>query len=81
MDTALLKLARRHTNGTRSWTVPGFGNGVKLIPKHSFWDAPALSWPHIEADGSEVLRTVRLDWHRGIAKAEIRKLIARCASC
>ena len=80
MDTTLLRMSRRHPNGSRSWIVPGMANSVELIPRHSFWDAPALSWPHIGPDGSEVRRSVRLDWHRSIAKAEIRKLIGAMRS-
>ena len=77
MNTILLRAARRYSNGTREWLIPGAGNSAKLSPR-SFWgdDVPAFAWPHKDAEGHEVLRKVRLDWHRSIAKAEARKLIA-----
>lgn len=76
MNTVLLRAARRHSNGTRFWIIPGMGNATKLSPaRHSIWNAPSFSWPCTDNRG-EMIRSVRLDWHRAIAKAEARKLIA-----
>ena len=81
MNTVLLRAALRHPiRGTRTWIVPGFGNVAVLRPSsQSLWDAPSFSWPCLDKDGAEVVRTVRLDWHRGIAKAEARKILASVA--
>lgn len=81
MNTALLRLAQRHRDGTRRWAVPGAPHAVTLTPSHrSFWNAPSLSWPALDSNGFWHRKGVRLDWHRSIAKPEIRKLIASCAA-
>jgi hypothetical protein len=80
MNTALLRAATRHADGTRYWTIPGAPNAAKLVPgNRSFWNVAAFHWPHYEANRATpdwIMRGVRLDWHRSIAKAEARKLIA-----
>lgn len=75
MNVALLRLARLHPGRIRVWTVPGAPHPVKLLPgRVSLWGVPAVSWPHL--DGAEwVLRSVRLDWHRTVARGAIKKLI------
>lgn len=68
----LLRTAKRMPDGSRRWIVPGKPNAVTLRPSTaSLWAAPSLSWPH-----GETQRSVRLDWHRSIAKAGARELIA-----
>lgn len=82
MDATWLKIARRHNrSGVRSWTVPGFDNAIRLAPgRSSMFGAAALHWPCRDAQGHQQVRGVRLDWHRSIAKAEIRRLIAEADS-
>lgn len=76
MNAKLLRKATRHRDGVRTWTVPGAPNAVKLVPaSKSQWGVPAVFWPALDNDGNWIMRGVRLDWHRGIAKAELRKLI------
>lgn len=79
---AILKAARRNADGTRYWIIPGAPNAAKLVPgARSLWNVPGFWWPHYEAkDGREpgwIVRGVRLDWHRSIAKAGALELIAR----
>lgn len=78
MNVTLLRAARRYRDGTRSWSIPGAPNAAKLIPTgKSFWQtAPSFSWPHQQPNGDWIMRSVRLDWHRSIAKAGARELIA-----
>lgn len=77
MNTKLLRMARRHSNGTRSWTIPGFGNALILTPRHltmTGWGA-SVSWPARDAVG-EMRRSVDLRRHRKLARLEIRRLLA-----
>lgn len=77
MNVSLLKLARRHSNGCRYWTVPGYGNAAKLVPaRHTMgsWGS-AAHWPARDERG-EKLCGVDLNRHRKMARAEIRKLIS-----
>lgn len=78
MKTALLRAARRHSSGTRYWTVPGAPNDAKLVPaSRSLWPAPAFHWPYFNAaHGAWEIRGVRLDWHRAMAKAAARELLS-----
>jgi len=72
VNTVLLRAAHRDANGVRRWTIPGASNQARLLPASlSQWPAPSFSWPH-----GDVVRGVRLDWHRNIAKAAARELIA-----
>jgi hypothetical protein len=77
MNTTLLRASRRHRSGARLWLIPGAPNAARLIPTGSIWgDVPSFSWPHRLPDGSWVVRGVRLDWHRHIAKQAARDIIA-----
>jgi hypothetical protein len=81
MNTRLLRLARRHSDGVRQWSVPGAPNAVKLVPgRLTVWGIMAAHWPAIDKDGDWIMRGCRLDWHRSVAKAEIRKLIEGVAA-
>jgi len=73
MNTTLLRLATRHRDGCRTWQVPYREQRVIVVPaSRSFWPGSmSVSWP--TRDGT---RGVRLDWHKSIAKAELRKIIA-----
>lgn len=73
MNTVLLRAATRSPDGTRTWAIPGHPLGpAQLVPAvSSIFGAPAFHWPH-----GATLRGVRLDWHRSIAKAAARELIA-----
>jgi hypothetical protein len=77
MNTRLLKLARRHRDGSRHWIVPGYGNGIALTPPSGegvmAWGWK-LRWPGRDAKG-EFIRAVDLDRHRKLAKQEIRRLL------
>lgn len=76
MNTALLRLARRHRSGTRYWSVPGFPNQAKLIPSaltmHG-WGA-AFHWPDRD-DKGDLMRGVDLARHRMIAVQAARNLL------
>jgi hypothetical protein len=75
MNTRLLCLARRY-KGARRWSVPGYGNGIALIPSRDTgkgWGAK-VSWPFHDAKG-EAIRGVDLDRHRKLALQEIRALL------
>lgn len=75
---AILRASRRYRNGVREWVIPGAPNAVKLLPTgKSMWpDAASFSWPWRKPDGEWILRGVRLDWHRSIAKAAALEIIA-----
>lgn len=79
MNTTLLRASKRYANGCRSWVVPGAPNRARLVPgSQSMWPGHAsFSWPFQETDGHWIMRTVRLDWHRSIARQAIRDIIAR----
>lgn len=69
--------SRRFSDGRIDWHVPGAPHAITYRPNDSRWNAPSLSWPTTDPrDGHWTLRAVRLDWHKGIAKAELRKLLA-----
>lgn len=76
MNVKLLRRARRDSRGIRYWIVPGFGNGVRLVPSaltpHGW--GPAVYWPAMD-DKGPLVEGVDLDRHRTIAKHEIRALI------
>ena len=70
MDTRLLRASRRFPDGTRTWVVPGQVHPIKMIPSRgSYWGVISLSWPH--SDGRQ---SVRLDWHRTVAKRAVAPL-------
>lgn len=76
MNTRLLRLGRRHRDGSRQWAVPGAPNAIKMLPAHmSLWGVRSVSWPALDRDGSWMIRGCRLDWHRSVAKNEITKLL------
>lgn len=76
MDVRLLRLAQRDRRGNRRWVVPGHDNAIAYTARGGLWNVPQLSWPHREADGSEVRRSVRLDWHGAIARRAVRTLLS-----
>jgi hypothetical protein len=73
MNTAILKLGIRGRGHSRYWVLKSGERVTVLGPgAHSFWPAAmSASWPH---GGGR--RSVRLDWHKAIAKAELRAIIA-----
>lgn len=76
MNTRLLRLAKRTSSGVRLWIVPGAPNALKLVPgRLTVWGVAAVHWPAIDHRGDWCIRGCRLDWHRSLAKSEIRKLI------
>lgn len=79
MNTALLKLATRHSRyGTRQWTVPSAGNGVKVVPaSKSFWPGTmSVYWPAWNKTRQcEELRGARLDWHKKMIRAALLDII------
>ena len=76
MNDALLRLARRRRNGERQWSVPGMPHAVTATPgRRSFFGTLAVHWPAREASGEWAVRGARVDWHRTVIKAEIRKLM------
>lgn len=79
MNTTLLRLARRNADGIRYWSIPGAPNEAALIPgKLSMWGVPAFRWPELVTKGDETywqVRSVRLDWHRSVAKKHIREIL------
>lgn len=76
MNIALLRLARRHRNGSRSWFVPGFPNAATFSPRdpRDRPSGPKFRWPGRD-EGGEFVRSADLDRHRGLAKREARALI------
>lgn len=75
MNTTLLRLGRRY-KGSISFEVPGAPHNITLNPPaRSFWHTWSVKWPAIDRD-AWCLRGCRLDWHRAMAKAELRKIIA-----
>jgi hypothetical protein len=80
MNTVLLRTARRSSDGARYWRVPGAPNKAVLLPPSlSMWPgAASFTWPWQNAKGDWVQCTVRLDWHRDIAKAAVRGILAKC---
>jgi hypothetical protein len=76
MNTSLLRMARRHRDGTRYWTISGAAQQAKLVPAaRSSWNVATFYWP--ESDG---VRGVRLDWHRSIARKAAQRLISEAAA-
>lgn len=72
MNTAILKLGLRGRRGLRYWVLKSGQRVTVLDGTMSMWPgAMSASWPH---QGGR--RAVRLDWHRAIAKAELRAIIA-----
>lgn len=67
---AILRAAKRRLSGAREWHIPGAApNTVRLSPaNYGYWPAPSFTWPHLKDDGEWIERSVRLDWHRSIAK-------------
>ena len=81
MNTALLKLARRHRDGCRIWIVPGAENAAMLIPASRTlpdW-GPAFHWPDVDGNGDPLRRGVDLNRHRGIARRAVRQLLEQAA--
>lgn len=78
MDATLLRASRK-SRGVRSWTVPGFSNGAKLIPASlsMFKLAGSFHWPARD-DKGEMVRGVCLARHRGMAKRYARELLEAC---
>lgn len=77
MNVNLLRLARRHASGVRAWRIPGAGNAAKIVPASKSWwpGTMAVYWPSVDPrNGEECLRGARLDWHKSIIRAELRKL-------
>lgn len=78
LNTRLLKLARHHRDGSRRWSVPGYSNGIALLPPSGHgvmaWGW-SLRWPGRD-DKGEFVRTVDLSRHRRLAKQAIRALLA-----
>ena len=79
MNTRLLKMGRRHSDGCWRWSVPGFGNGIVYIP-HSTGRGPmawgsTLKWPARD-DKGEMIRGVDLGRHRALALREVRALLS-----
>ncbi|WP_146203723.1 hypothetical protein [Azospirillum sp. TSO5] len=82
MNTKLLRLARRHRCGVRTWIVPGFSNAARLTPSsftHDGWGA-SFQWPCYDPhDGSEIQRGVDLNRHRSIARQAALALLIKAA--
>lgn len=79
MDTSILRkatrLRSRHGGSTgRTWAT-SLGQVNMLNTGCGLWaDAMAVSWP--DPEGGRRCG-VRVDWHKAIAKAELRKLMAK----
>lgn len=78
MNATLLRASERYADGCRSWAVPGTPNRVRVVTAScSMWPgAMSISWPYRKPDGEWIVRSVRLDWHRPIAKQAIREILA-----
>lgn len=79
MNTALLKLARRDSRGTRYWTVPGWHNEAKLVRSaHTGkgW-GPAFHWPMMDPyhPGEQIVYSVCLTRHIKLARRYARELL------
>lgn len=79
MKTALLRKATRHSNGTRSWAVPGFTNPAKLVPRGIrtvVGELGQFRFPKLDPQGDEMQFGMCLDRHRALARQEARRLVA-----